>query len=251
MITFFVVLVLGTVAAGIVAGNMKTQETERENRLLQSYMLNMQGLYQSIQGRVDAARQYRHDLAKHIMTLEKLLEQQEQDEAVQFYMDDLKNHYELLRSGRYSSDEVVNSILVLKKTECDEKNIPFFIWVEPGEYSVIKEVDMTGLLYNLFDNAIEENERITDVDGRGIWFRMEKEEEKVKIQVKNKCVPGKKISFRTSKENAEEHGIGTKIIEKLVEEYHGTKALSMDKTEHIFYKNIVLMGETECTYQQK
>lgn len=54
----------------------KMKELERENEILQSYMHTVEEFYQGIQSRIEASRRYRHDLAKHIQTLETLLENQ-------------------------------------------------------------------------------------------------------------------------------------------------------------------------------
>ena len=69
LILLGVLLVFLLLAAGV----MKTREMEQENRLMQSYMASMEEFYSGIQSRIEATRKYRHDLAKHIQTLEALL----------------------------------------------------------------------------------------------------------------------------------------------------------------------------------
>ena len=63
MITVLIVLGLFLLILLTAAGIMKTREIEQENRLLQSYMHSMEMFYEGIQNRIEAARQYRHDLA--------------------------------------------------------------------------------------------------------------------------------------------------------------------------------------------
>lgn len=86
LILFGVLLVFLLLAAGV----MKTREMEQENRLMQSYMASMEEFYSGIQSRIEATRRYRHDLAKHIQTLETLLGQYRDAAEMEEYMLDLK-----------------------------------------------------------------------------------------------------------------------------------------------------------------
>ena len=69
----------------LAVGVMKTREMEQENRVMQSYMVSMEEFYTGIQSRIEATRKYRHDLAKHIQTLEALLEQQKNRQEMADY----------------------------------------------------------------------------------------------------------------------------------------------------------------------
>lgn len=218
------------------AGIMKTKELEQENRLFHSYMRSMEEFYEGIQSRIEAVRKYRHDLAKHIQTLEALLEEKEQDDGVKEYMEDLKYRYEELKKHEFCTDELVNSILTIKEEQCRERGIPLDIRVQDCIYTGVEEVDLVGLLHNLLDNAIEANERIPAGEKKGIWFSMEHNGEEIVVGVKNCLKNGEKFSFTTKKTEKEEHGIGTKIIESLVEKYQGRRQYAVD-TEHWMFED--------------
>ena len=239
MITVLIVLGLFLLILLTAAGIMKTREIEQENRLLQSYMHSMEMFYEGLQNRIEAARQYRHDLAKHIQTLQALLEEEEND-GVKDYMEDLKQRYDHLKNQEFCSDELVNSILNLKQEQCRERGIPLYVRVQDCIYSGIEEVDMVGLLHNLLDNAIEANERIPREEPRGIWFFMEKEQGKLTLKMKNCLKRGEKFSFKTQEAEKEEHGIGTRIIQSLVEKYQGTRVYTVNTREGVFEDEIRL-----------
>lgn len=175
------------------AGIMKTKELEQENRLLHSYMRSMEEFYEGIQSRIEAVRKYRHDLAKHIQTLEALLEEKEQDDGVKEYMEDLKYRYEELKKHEFCTDELVNSILTIKEEQCRERGIPLDIRVQDCIYTGVEEVDLVGLLHNLLDNAIEANERIPAGEKKGVWFSMEHNGEEIVVGVKN-CLKNGEIN---------------------------------------------------------
>lgn len=236
-------LVVLFVALIIVFKVMQTRELEQENHLMQMYMLSMQEFYSAIQNRIEATRRYRHDLAKHIQTLERLLEQHGEAQEMQEYMEDLQGRYSELKKEEYCTDEIVNSIISIKKQQCKEKLIPLEIQIEDTYYGEVREVDMVGLLHNLLDNAVEANERIGEPEQRGITFSMGRKEESIWIEVSNRICPGEKITFKTKKEEKDEHGIGTKIIESLVVKYNGKKEITIDEKEHIFCKKITLLPD--------
>lgn len=236
-------LVVLFVALLIVFKVMQTRELEQENHLMQMYMLSMQEFYSAIQNRIEATRRYRHDLAKHIQTLERLLEQHGEAQEMQEYMEDLQDRYSELKREEYCTDEIVNSIISIKKQQCGKKAIPLQIQIEEAYYGDVREVDMVGLLHNLLDNAIEANERIGEDGKRGITFVMGRKENQIWIEVENYICPGEKVTFKTMKEDKDEHGIGTKIIESLVVKYNGKKEITIDEKESIFRKKIVLSME--------
>lgn len=219
---------------------MKIREMEQENEWTQSYMDAMQEFYLGIQEGIEATRKYRHDLAKHIQTMETLLKGQNLDYAYE-YRDNLKEQYELLKGQEFCSDEIVNAILNIKREQCCEKKIALEIEVEDTIYNEIEEADLVSVLHNLLDNAIEANERIFKEEERGIWFGMKKESDHIVIEMKNRIIRGEKITFQTHKARKEEHGIGTKIIEMLVKKYHGTRTWQVQEEQLIFEDRIELV----------
>lgn len=226
----------------LMSRTIKMREVEMENRMIQSYMESMEEFYAVMQERIEAVRRYRHDLAKHIRTLEKLLENSQKEDGTQEYMEDLKERYTQLRKEEYCADEVVNSILSIKKEQCEVKKIPFEIQVEDTTYGEIRDVDIVGLLHNLLDNAVEAEERIPQESIRGIYFSMGKKDGDVWIDVENHICPGENVMFKTKKDAPEEHGIGTKIIDSLMQKYNGEKEITVDQDKHLFIKKIVLHG---------
>ena len=229
------------IALSVLVLARKTMQLEKEaerNQLIQSYMVTLQGFYQTIQSQIDMTRKFRHDLAKHIQTLEELMEEQNGSE-LRKYADSLKQEYRQVENKGESKSEVVNAILSMKGRQCREKNIPFCINIEEKEYALVRDMDMVGILVNLLDNAIEENEKIESEEQRGIWLDMkEKEQGEVWLQIKNKIRPDKKINFQTEKKG--EHGIGRGIIEYLVKQYQGEEKASIDQETSVFCETILL-----------
>lgn len=170
----------------------------------------------------------------------------EEDGAeLQKYADGLKLEYRKVENKGESESEVVNAILSMKRKQCQEKRISLYLNIEEKGYSLVRDMDMVGILVNLLDNAIEENEKIEAEEQRGIWLDMkQKEQGEVWLQIKNKIRPDKKINFQTEKKG--EHGIGRGIIEYLVKQYQGEEKVSIDQETSVFCETILL----KCRIQE-
>lgn len=72
---------------------------------------------------------------------------------------------------------------------------------------------------------------------------MEKREEKIKIKIENCISSEEEFNFNTQKSRKSEHGIGTKIIDSLVEKYHGIREIKEDRQKGIIIDRISLYGK--------
>ena len=238
LVGFFLVFIM-VLIAGIYV--IRAKRIEQENRFIQSYIDSVQELYTVIQDRLEAVRMYRHDLVRHIQTLEKLISTENRETGALECVNELREGYDIFKKQEYSQDEIINSVLIIKKEQCREKKIPFEIMVEPFVPLKVQEADMAALLHNLLDNALEANERIAPGNKQGIRFAMGKENEMIWIEIENCIPPGEIVTFATWKDEKEAHGLGTKIIDGLIEKYHGWKEISTDHEKHLFKKKIFLL----------
>jgi len=235
-----VLCVIILVGAFVVLKVLKTKEIEQENQFLQDYMASMNEFYDTIRQQIDATRKYRHDLAKHIRTLEELLKTEQKDAQMKEYLGNFRENYHRLKEEQICGDEVVNAVLAMKVKECREKKIPLEIEIENFDGEKIEDADLVGILYNLLDNAVEENERITEEEDRGIHLRMDNCEDKVNIEVTNRICAGETVDFRTKKARKEEHGIGMAIIKNLAEKYQGSYEIEVRPEKCMVEARVVL-----------
>ena len=205
------------------------RQTERENRMLQLYMESMQSYYVSIQERIEAVRRYRHDLAKHIQTLELLLARHRESPNIQEYIEEIKEKYRAVQTRPYCENEIINAVCDLAARQCEEQEIPLSIQILDASYSRIKGADIAGLLHNLLENAIEASGKISDKAKRDVRLFMEEKDDHIFLEVSNQILPTNSPDFSTKKYPREEHGIGTKIIATLVAKYHGRQEYRTEK----------------------
>lgn len=235
----FLTLILLAVIVGYFI--MRINQTEQNNQMMQLYMDSIQDVYSTIQVRVEAARKLRHDLASHIQTLEYMMEQQK-DVCTELkdYANSLVSKYQELKGGQYCQDEIINTFLMIKKQQCDEKNIALDIEIEENGTVWMEPVDRIGLLHNLLDNAIEANERIPKNEKRGIEMKMKEWDEGLYLCVTNCLASDEQVNFKSKKTDGGEHGIGMQIIDALVKKYHGTKDINWNREENLLTEIIQL-----------
>lgn len=239
MIVFCCFAIVLIIVLIVILKAIKINEIEQENQLIQAYMNSIQSFYTMIQDRIELTRRYRHDLAKHIQTLEAL-SWQDQTGDTREYMDGLKMCYQQLKKDEYTTNEVINTVISIKKQQCEEKEIPLELEIEEDNYSTLTDIDMVGLLYNLLDNAVEASERAGAGNRKGIFMKMWNQEGSIRIRVQNYVAPGEEVKFETYKEEKEEHGIGMRIIEYLVKKYQGKSEIEIDGKENLFVVRVSL-----------
>lgn len=246
--SWWMVIEMGLCALGLVKiWDFHTQTIEQKNQMMNMYLLSIQEFYVAIQEQIEQMRRYRHDLAKHVQILEMMQEKNVENEELKKYEKWLKAEYQAQQEKRnkYCRHEIINMILLLKVQQCEKMNIPFTVKVDNANYSVLKNIDWVGLLFNLLDNAIEANERIlADANAAGnaktgISLCLRKEDGKIIMEIQNYIHPEEKVTFQTKKKKKELHGIGTQIIDEIVEKYHGKKEVIWDKEESLLRKHFV------------
>lgn len=237
-------IAFGTIAAaGCAWLVLHTKQMEWENNKMQAYMQSMEELYSAMKDKIEVTRRYRHDLAKHIQMLETMAGKAAGSQEMQEYMQYMLDQYKLAEKKQFCSDEIVNAVCEIKTKQCEERRIPLAISIAEEDYSGVKEIDLVGLLCNLMDNAIEENEKIEEEEKRGIELSIRKEKNQIWISVKNRVVDCEHITFSTQKDHREEHGIGMQIIKKIAEKYHGTPVYSITREEEKLSVELALTVE--------
>lgn len=104
----------------------------------------------------------------------------------------------------------------------------------------LKEMDISGLLQNLLDNAIEASERIKGKNKKEIYLLIMENTEGWILKVSNFCDNPEQINFQTTKRDKKNHGYGIGIICDIVKQYNGTiKYVKSEEekqvTVHIFF----------------
>ncbi len=186
-------------------------------------------------------RKIRHDITKHTANAVELIEEGRVDDAV----DLLKNAGEAAKHiiSQYNvntGNSVVDSIISSRAALCESKGITFTYCIEPLEGINIETVDLSSLLSNLLDNAVEAAQQTPD---GYIKIEIFKYKAYYGIYVENSFLGEKTIvhngsQLLSTKSNSVMHGYGTQIIQDIAQKYSGDSTWNADGES--FRSNVLL-----------
>lgn len=154
----------------------------------------------------------RHDIANHLSVMEEM----SKDKQGQDILQKIDRGY-----GVVTGVPVLDCLISEKEKQCFEKEITFQVKSGLlGEIS-ISEFDLISLFANLLDNAIEAAEK---TDEKSVDLSIEKQQGCIKIVLNNSKAKEEEpmeSKFATTKRDKQNHGIGTRIIKKIVNDNDG------------------------------
>ncbi len=222
VIAAIVILIAANLAAWlIVLPRYVSRKISRfQNELVNCHYDEVDIMYRKMRG-------WRHDYHNHIQTLKAYMELEQYDE-VKKYMDmleeDLSAVDTMLRTGNVMVDAILNSKLTLIR----ERGITVSATaIVPQDISV-SGVDLSVLLGNLLDNAIEACMQVPKEEQRFIRIYIDIVKKQLYICVTNSMVGRAQKTagiFRTTKESSgsseKVHGFGLISIDRIVSKYNG------------------------------
>lgn len=197
--------------------NEETLEfTNMRNELLQNNYNNLKSLYE------ENSKLF-HDFKHHVQVMKELAEKDNIQELKEYISGfKLQNHF----SGNefYTEDSIVNFVLNNKIEEGKRQGIRIEAEIDYPVAARISANDMTTILANLFDNAIEACKHITEVSEAWIRIRIRNNGNMLLIKMENSCqeqplFKGKHLL--TIKTNKTLHGWGLKSVQSAVDKYQG------------------------------
>ena len=144
-------------------------------------------------------------------------------EGIQQAYDKMSLSLNNMRIDKYCESPIVNAVITSKYEEMKANDIEMKIAIDEIADDIgIERIDLCSVFCNLLDNAIEACQKLDE--NRFINIRAKKQTGYLTIAVEN-CYKGKidkkLIGYKTSKENSNEHGYGTKILALIAERYKG------------------------------
>lgn len=204
----------------------------------ESKMFILKSTYNSIEENIAIQRQnaeslkkVRHDINNHLINVRVLIKKGDIDNAVSLLDKVAEQTKDITVSENISTgNSVVDAVVTAKSAVCKSKGISFNCEIEPLKDIHIDIADISSLLSNMLDNAIEASEQ---TDKPCVAFKMFKYNAYHAIIVENSCVgsvmSGKSdFDFNTTKPNKALHGYGTQIIKEIAQKYQGEVTWNSD-----------------------
>ena len=222
--------------------------SKQRNRSLTEMQLSLQKehdlseYYQNMLKQNENQRILIHDIKNHLHTI-ALLNMQNAREQVDDYILQLTQSPALASSARICDNKLLNLILYQYQQLCNEKAINLHLDIRSCVIDFMEDNDITSLVCNLLDNAIESAENIT---GGYIELDIKKEASSpfTVITLVNSCriSPFSKDGRRlvSHKKNPLRHGYGMKSVERIVRKYNGEMKTYFDFESAAFHTVIML-----------
>lgn len=182
-------------------------------------------------------RSLRHDIKNHLLSISALA-QKNDDLPVMEYTDKLYHYFQPSIGNVSSGNIIIDSILNGKRALASEKGIDLRMEVAIPAKLLIHDVDMTILLGNLLDNAIE---NFDSESGEAVELEMRYDRGRLFIRLANPYSREGKVpegDFRTRKKDKKNHGFGLQNIRSVVAKYNGE--MNIENRENIFLVEILL-----------
>ena len=154
-------------------------------------------------------------------------------EQILHYLADIMEDFEQRNTMHPPETSSLTVLLTLNFQDAERRNITTTLDLNIPENLEIPSIDMTIILGNLLDNAIEAASEVKESPYIDVKIKYDKG--RLFLQVKNPYV-GEVIEkdgrFITTKNDRENHGIGLDSVAKVVLKYDGT--MSVDYIDNIF-----------------
>ena len=111
-----------------------------------------------------------HDIKRHLNAIKSIAK----DKAVTEYIDDFIEDFSINKSVDYCNNPMVNSIVNRYKSFCDKFGVKMNIDIRSADFSFMSEPDITALLDNLLENAVEAAQKYRERIYRFFSFRPQK-----------------------------------------------------------------------------
>lgn len=219
------------------------REYESKNQM---ELLNTKlSLYRCIEDITNEMRLTRHDLKSHLLIIKHLNEEGKTDEIDTYIK-------QIIASSKmdemvYVTDNWIVSAVISETVRTTKQFDIMFHWNILCSVFPFSELETNSLFSNLLNNAIEATIKIDSIEKRKIELDVIKRSNSIEITCRNtyanKPVFNHNGDLKTSKNNISQHGMGLKIIKKIVRKYDG-KIEYFIRENFFITKITVLEGES-------
>ena len=196
--------------------------------------------YSILQNQYENSNILIHDIKRHLLSIKELSNEKD-FEGINKYIDSLYENYQIKYLKTYSDNKLINAIINRYVNACKDKGIDFYCDIRDIDFSCISDNDITSLLDNLLENALEATQ---NADNKKIELTVKQTNTNyIVINIWNYCASAPNLRdgrLQTTKSNKFIHGYGIKSIERIAKQYNGNVSHSFEPEEMKFSLAVVL-----------
>ena len=201
-------------------GAYQGKQQKKRSEYLRKQMNVQQQTYIQQYENIRKVRKTQHDMKHRLVVIEQLLIEKDYERA-QSYTKEFLAELDDVKEFKYG-DNALNTLLLIKEETARERGVRMEINAEAINTTRVSEMDLTMIVGNLLDNAIEAAEKVED---HPEVYVIIKTKSVLYISVKNRVKDTDIIKTGrpdyTTKENTLLHGFGIACIRELVDRNGG------------------------------
>ena len=196
----------------------KLRQGSYEARLFEEKKRFEENRYNDANAIWENVRKVQHDIKQHLTVISGYLSEDKTEECREYIstlLPNVERMGNLIKSDNRILDYLINSKL------CALENTQVVISGSVGDLSDITDGDLACLMGNILDNALEGTQ---SAEEKRIELHFAKQNSNRIIICKNtvaKSVLAENRTLKSTKQNGDAHGYGTKIVAEIVAKYHG------------------------------
>jgi cell division protein FtsB len=221
-------------------GFLVLTDEQAENRMLEHLIENERRQYENLKDSMDTINRKAHDL-KHQIARIRTLEDVDREELAE-----IESTVAAYESCFQTGNGTLDVILSEKKLVCQREQIELSVIAQGQALHFLRPGEIASLFGNALDNAIECEQRISEVGKRCIALNVFERRGLVCIRIENYCTDQQIVQEglpATTKQDRTLHGFGLRSIQYLAEKYNGTMQISME--QNLFVLNVLLPTKGE------
>lgn len=182
---------------------------------------------------------FAHDTKNHLSTIKYLADDEQVDEYIDKIYSDLNKYSASGKTDNKILDIILNKYSVL----CEINKIEFYTVVKTANLNYISSSDLSSLLNNMLDNALEAARKSK---GKRIELSINRAQSFDVLTCTNSCdvrPEAENHILKTTKEDKRFHGYGTKSMRKIVKKYNGTYKWDYNEGAREFTTSIIFESQ--------
>lgn len=187
-----------------------------------------------------AFKSLRHDLKNHLVILSNLLKEESPDRARE-YLSAMCEQFDSSKGLSNTGNSSIDSLINYKLRSLATHNISLSYRAEIPSKLQIDSFDLTVILGNLLDNALEALERLPASENKKLQLFLKYDRGRLLITVANTydgVVASSHTGLLTRKKNPLFHGIGLKNVRAAADKYQGHLKISHE--QKLFTVHVIL-----------
>lgn len=207
----------------------KEAELYRLNSELEKMRIDEE-YYKVLDYQNEELKMFVHDEKNHLSVIKSLSGNPEVDKYIEKIYGDLKKYSAVGTSKNKMLDLIINKYRVL----CETENVDFNVNIKTSNLSFINDADLTALMSNILDNALEaaKHSRKRTID-LSINFSNGHDVLTCVNSCDKKPISDSRV-LKTTKQDKKYHGLGTKSIKNISNKYDGDCVWEYDERKNEF-----------------